>query len=758
MSKYIPRNLLEEGAVWVLKIGLCTAVFIPLYISSSMLFPFITGKNFVFRILVEITAVLWGGLLVASPRYRPPLNSVVKTVTFFVVAIFVADILSPNPYRALFSNYERMEGFMMLGHLWLYFMMLISVFKTKRDWLIFFHMTLTASLIVAFVGLLQKLGLKVSLQGGYRVDSTIGNPAYLAAYLSLHIWLLMVLLKTFWKNILLRFSYLGVLLFELSIIYFTATRGALIALFGASLFLIFSSVVFLPRYFAGLKPYRLWGAAVLILVGLLPFFLWYARGTEFVQSSQVLNRLVSISLNDVTTQGRFSIWGMSLKGFGERPLLGWGQENYYLVFQKYFDPKLYASEPWFDRSHNLVFDWAIHGGVAGLFSFLMIFVVSGYTLFIEMRRRSIDAWIAVLMLAGLMSYFIQNLFVFDSLSTYLLFFIFLAFISYTIYLWKEEPEYASVPHLKNNQGAFFPFAQGKFIITAAILSILFFASFNYLHWKPIRASKLLIQGLSLFQSRAPFPNVMAVFKEALALNTFGTTEVREQMGTMVMSVISDGNYSDEEKKELVVLAREELQKEIAHPYKDVKHLLFLGAILSRAQILDSRYGPEAEILLKEALELSPTKQSLYFELAQLYASQGRLADATDVLKKAWLLEPNFNAAKVNLFMIASAAGKLDVMAEVFASIDIKTVDANNLERLGQIFIGLKDNVGAAKIYEELAFHRASLNGKHHMVFAEILFRLKDYEGAIREARRAAELDTSLKESAEQFIRAINEHM
>ena len=173
----------EKAMLWTVKIGLWVLPLLPLYVSGSMLFPFITGKNFTFRIITEIIFALWVGLAVMKSEYRPRLTPLFKIVSIFVAIVFLADLLSPNPWRAFFSNYERMEGFMMLGHLYLYFLMLTSVFKTRRDWLIFFHISLAASLIASYYGLLQRLGYRVSIQGGFRVDATIGNPTYFAAYL-----------------------------------------------------------------------------------------------------------------------------------------------------------------------------------------------------------------------------------------------------------------------------------------------------------------------------------------------------------------------------------------------------------------------------------------------------------------------------------------------------------------------------------------------------------------------------------------------
>ena len=51
---------------WGIKILLFAIPFLSFWISKSMYFPYITGRNFVFRILVEIGIVLWIGLIVLA--------------------------------------------------------------------------------------------------------------------------------------------------------------------------------------------------------------------------------------------------------------------------------------------------------------------------------------------------------------------------------------------------------------------------------------------------------------------------------------------------------------------------------------------------------------------------------------------------------------------------------------------------------------------------------------------------------------------
>ena len=62
------------------------------------------------------------------------------------------------------------------------------------------------------------------------MDSTIGNPTYLAAYLLFNLWILLILMHTFRKKWWVLSLYSAAFLFELAIVYFTATRGAIIGL------------------------------------------------------------------------------------------------------------------------------------------------------------------------------------------------------------------------------------------------------------------------------------------------------------------------------------------------------------------------------------------------------------------------------------------------------------------------------------------------------------------------------------------------
>ncbi|PIS31899.1 MAG: hypothetical protein COT41_00495, partial [Candidatus Portnoybacteria bacterium CG08_land_8_20_14_0_20_40_83] len=98
--------------------------------------------------------------------------------------VILASIFGVNFGLSFWSAYERMTGIVTLLHYFVFFLVLCSVLKTKKDWLLVFDFFIIASLLLSFFALGQKLGIKSFLLAGQgRVSSTFGNPAYFAAWL-----------------------------------------------------------------------------------------------------------------------------------------------------------------------------------------------------------------------------------------------------------------------------------------------------------------------------------------------------------------------------------------------------------------------------------------------------------------------------------------------------------------------------------------------------------------------------------------------
>ena len=113
----------EEFLAPVLIFGLFLVPFLVLFVPSSFFFPYIAGKAFAFRLIVEIITAGWLVLADQSPKYRPHRSYILLAATIFIVVLGVAMVAGENPYRSFWSNFERMEGLVTHLHLFFYFLL-----------------------------------------------------------------------------------------------------------------------------------------------------------------------------------------------------------------------------------------------------------------------------------------------------------------------------------------------------------------------------------------------------------------------------------------------------------------------------------------------------------------------------------------------------------------------------------------------------------------------------------------------------------
>ncbi|MEK7090474.1 MAG: O-antigen ligase family protein, partial [Patescibacteria group bacterium] len=360
----------EKALVWIIRAGVYIIPFLVLIISGSTFFPFITAKNIFFRIIVEFITAAWIGLLVINrERYWPKWNIVSMIFSAFIIAVFLSAIFGVDFAHSMWSNFERMEGLVMYFHLAMLFFVLAGTFQSRADWYIIFGVSIAVSFFAALYGLLEFLGAVTSYSDGSRIISTLGNPLYVALYLTFHIFLILY----FWfkTNFLwLKWVLSGLFIFEIAVFFLTGSRGAFLGIVaGFGLFFL----LWILFGMSGAKRRAIF-ASLLLLIVLLPFVFISLKNTELIKGSKVFGRFANISLSDNTVQSRFTIWKMALRSFTERPILGWGPGNFIVPYAKYYDPKMFGNEPWFDRTHNMPLEWLTSGG---LIVFLLYLALMG---------------------------------------------------------------------------------------------------------------------------------------------------------------------------------------------------------------------------------------------------------------------------------------------------------------------------------------------------------------------------------------------
>jgi len=706
-------------------------LLVPFVVSTGFFFPFITGKAFAFRILVELAFGLWVILALRNPEYQPKFSWLGAAFVVFVALIGIADLMSPNPLKSFWSNFERMEGLVTLIHLFAYFLVASSIFNSEKWWTRFFQASVGASVIMGMYGILQLAGKIVINQGGVRLDGTLGNATYLAAFMLLNFfitlfllirnvkhnshstiqalgafgvstglfllalyifkfsgfsgasvdsalawsfltWLVPICAFVLWQR-RLTYSTLfsSAIILQLYIIYATETRGAVIGLF-VGIFLS-SLLVALGAHRENEKVLRRVAVGVLILCAVVPVAFFALRGQPFMQNNPKLARFVAlantISKPSEICEGEFKsrclVWPMAWKGFQDRPILGWGQESFNYVFNKYYDPRMYAQEQWFDRTHNVILDWLIAGGALGLLAYFSLFVLALYYIWRQgdfgfklgvLLKRLLTLWkgheIAHLpeksILTGLLvAYFIYNLSVFDNITSYILFFSVLAYV-HSISAWpiKRIHERALDANIAN------------LIMIPLTVAVIGFVMYT-VNIIPMRSSATLIDALRP-QKDGPSVN-LALFEKALAFDSLADSEIREQLAQKSIEAMYTQSVSLDLRQRFYEVTYRELKKQTEETPEDARYYLFLGSFLNRARNYD-----EAVSALEKALALSPKKQTIMFETAMTYINKQDYANALAVVKRAFDLEPDFKEARIIYAATAIYAGDYKLASELIA--------------------------------------------------------------------------------------------
>jgi O-antigen ligase/Tfp pilus assembly protein PilF len=645
------EGLAGQVARWTAIGALFLLPLVPLFVANGLFFPFITGKAFAFRILVEIACAAWVVLACLDKRYRPQFSWLGALFVVFVAWMFVADCLAINPGKALWSNFERMEGWVTLIHLLALFLVASSVLTVGKLWRAFWLTTLGVSFIVCLYGLLQIIGVATIHQGGARLDASFGNATYLAVYFLFHIfiagWLTVGEIK---ERTWLRFALPLLIVLETVLMIETATRGAVLGVVIGALI-----AGFLAAVLSGGKA-RTWGAGAAVLLLLVAGGFFLARNTSFVQHDSTLQRISSISLDQGAT--RFTLWHMAYEGTLVHPVFGWGQEGYNYVFNQFYEASLYGQESWFDRAHNSFIDWLVAGGLPAFLIYISLFLASFWLLF---KRPEFSTAEKIGISTLLIAYAVHSLFVFDNLISSLLFVFVIAYIhqrssrpiAYFENLGELAEDTASTVALP--------------VATVVLLVVLWFVNVP-----GISTATELITALS--PSADGPAGQLATFKDVLSHPAFGAQEAREQLVSFATQSVGSSNVRDTDKAAIVSYTLTQMQEQVAELPRDARLRLELSIAYRLA-------GDDANALKQDiaAEQLSPQKEDIYNQEGMTRWEAGDFAGAKAAFDKAFALAPESSDlavyAAIGDVITGDSAGANAILQKAFGT---TTVDNQTL--------------------------------------------------------------------------------
>lgn len=567
---------------------------IPLVYIGGIVYPYVTPKTFLLQGLGSIAIALFlclaakgqaffYGRLREKKSWIPAILLVVAYLTSFFGIGF---------YHSFWGLFERGDGLLTSTFVTgFFYIILLSADRTFFDR--FVKVVTVVAGIVAAIAVLQWVTTVLGGRAVFlppitgRIGSTLGNAAFLAGYLGMALFVMLSLLRDsneLWR----RIGKITALLSVFAIV-FAATRGTILALVFAGVVALL--VVSWKGEGAARKNAQYGLVALAVIVGL-----FFTFRTELAQSSfEPVQRIASITLSEGAVGNRLFVWTHIAEETLQHPLSGYGVEHVARLFDRIYDPSK-ISEQWFDRSHNAFLDYFAQSGVFGLTLYLALIISFALCALSLYRRESLSFTNSgLLFLLLILTYAVQNLFVFDTPSSLWLLY---ALFALLIVRSSDVPATSTARTLPS----FVSWIISGAVVLASIPTIIL----------PLYANMLLTDGY--FYHLSDITTANRYFERGLALGTYADMEYGYQAYEMYTGHQATA-LSGKERVAAYEYALSVLSANFKkYPY-DARTATYLGHVLDTAP-------PEATVddaleqqVLARALELSPLRAQGWYMLA-----------------------------------------------------------------------------------------------------------------------------------------------
>lgn len=629
------------GYTWVLFLP----AVLPLFYIEGTMYPLLAPKVLALRAFGIIALALFTYLACTKqPFFWHRLRRRETWIPAGLLALaYLASLLGTDFYRSFWSTFERGDGLLTLTVCIGYFYLLLL--SAESSWMprFFKIVAWTGSLAAVYLVLqwlvsIHVVDLSFIVKANGRIGGTMGNAAFLAAYLGMTFFATLPVLQEYrgwWKKLL--YSGAGLQLFA---ILLTATRGTLLALFCVGIV----TVLYLAFMKEGRVQMYARGALAMLIIFVGLFFTFKTQLAQI--PFEPLQRIASISFSDPTVSSRLFIWRTVSKEAQSHALLGYGAEQISVPFDRVYDPSL-MTEEWFDRSHNAYLDYFVQFGIGGLLFYLALIVLIVHTGW-KLWKKGSHYGPALI---GIVSvYALQNFFVFDTAMTLWLLLACAALALANRYAEERETPFYT-KYLQSFPGAFLG------------VLLLFFLYPVFL--QPLRANLLAFEAYQYQVVDVARAN--AASREGLSLGTYADLE----FGYNAYFI-----YTDEQrhrfKGEDLRLAYQNAVTLLSYtfdryPY-DARTAVYLAQIINLAPEGIAADQSLLASALERSIRLSPKRYQPWYILANLSISNANLypaksperiagyAAAQDILMRYNSLVPALSAPHFVLAQLLYASG------------------------------------------------------------------------------------------------------
>lgn len=725
-----------------------SVVLIPLVYWHGVFFPYTFIKTIIFYTLVEFAVFGWLLLALFREEYRPRFSPLAAAIAGFLFISSLVAFVGVDGSKSVWSDYERMFGIVTLFHMGAFVLVLSSVVRKKRDW---------DWLFGAVVGTAAFVGLIATWQGFTSDDlsiSTIGNAAYVSSYLVPAFFLALFLVVREERASLRAWLYGICAMLIVLALPFTEARAGVVGL-GAGIFISLILFLFwgdrqgtsfsiahatLKRVTYGILTVGIVSGAVLL----------FAPESSKKFLPERLQSLFDFNVQERTASGRLLVWRVAWDGWKERPLAGWGPENFNILFNKKYDPELYQLEPWFDRAHNFVFDIGSTSGFAGLLTYVGIFGAALFMAARQWKSGAMPLYTFVMVCSVLGAHLTQNLFTFDTVSSFLLICFVFGYVA--AHCAHDSPSHPA--------RVVFGVQKGRAVFAVGLGAVMLAAVWYVAVAKPVFANVAAHRGWELLRTGGGDNAALAQFEKSVSYNTPYSNDARRFIAEYVFEFLKQGgSRPNASLRRLTEYAIEKMGENIADEPENVKWVMYRGELYSiMAQKFDSAFAARAYEDFLRARDMSPGRPQVYLELAQVFKMQGDTDAAWLNIDHVITMIPNFVFGHLNAAVLAIETNNgIREKQEVTWLLDNKELDNGALrdaylkkERYGEASAVQEDIVAQ---YEREAY-TDSIQALEYARLAALYQLAGDIEKARVAALTVLKFDTARKSEVEVFLKTL----
>lgn len=749
------------------------------------------GKIIIFRITLAILIFLFLFQILFKKICFPDIKEKIKSVSllfWLLISLFgiylLSTIFSVDPHFSLLGDPNRNGGFINFTF-YIIFAILTFLIIKKKDWQKILDFTIFIGIIVSIVAIFQQFGIfsKYLIPFTVRPISTIGN----AILLSLFLLLLTFISFTFGiktKNRLKKFFYFFSCLLFLSVsIFLVQTRGALIGLAIGFIWFIFTH----PN--KNLNRKKIYLAIILLVLVFCAYFLknymdshlyLYQKMPTIISST--LDRVLSIFEGRKATEARFSTWTVAWRSLGDKPILGYGPENFMVAFNKHYDPSLPIIGPtkggdaiieWWDRAHNFLLDISIATGIPALIIYLSFFGILFWQLQKVKKRNPEEALISNGLQATFIGYLLALFFTFDCVSTYLISFLLIGyslhFISFSSSL-NKPIETQTQPLNEKGEKIISYLCRYRMPLILILFALLIFFIINY-NLKPLYLNKEVNLAV-FFQKNGNCEKALEIvnkispqIKNSIIDNYFD-----QKLAGVIYNCLKEEETKDED---LMKQGTEFLKETVDnHPFY-LQNWILIGEYIEflieeKNKLTGNVFSPteemeqlksEVDYYFEEANILSPKRQVIFRDWAKNDIITGEYEKAKEKIQTCIDLNPYYNSCTWLMALTYGYSGNLEkfkYFSNLAKETGYLTESEESLKQLVNMYIKIDSYEGLAEVYPKLIQVTEDKNKKAQL-YASLAATYKEL-GQIEKARETAlkilELFPGEKPSVDEFLRSL----